>query len=177
MPENLFQFEDFVLDRGAYELRRGGVVVPLQRIPLELLMLLVERRGQLVTREEILDRVWGKGVFVDIESAINTAIRKVRRALSDDPEEPRLILTVPARGYRFVAHTRRPNAVAAGYFRARGLDAMVGRARELSSLMSGLAETLVGRGRMVFLVSGEPGIGKTRLCGNPRTRANFASFS
>ena len=57
MPENLFQFEDFVLDRGAYELRRGGVVVPLQRIPLELLMLLVERRGQLVTREEILDRV------------------------------------------------------------------------------------------------------------------------
>ena len=65
MPEDLFQFEDFVLNCGAYELRRGDVVVPLQRIPLELLCLLVERRGQLVTREEILERVWGKGVFVD----------------------------------------------------------------------------------------------------------------
>jgi DNA-binding winged helix-turn-helix (wHTH) protein len=51
MSEDFFQFDDFVLDRGAYELRRGGVVVPLQRIPLELLCLLIERRGQLVTRE------------------------------------------------------------------------------------------------------------------------------
>jgi DNA-binding winged helix-turn-helix (wHTH) protein len=72
-PENLLEFEDFVLDRGAYELRRGKAVVPLLRIPLELLCLLVERRGQLVTREEILERVWGKGVFVDSENSINTA--------------------------------------------------------------------------------------------------------
>ena len=108
MPEDLFQFEDFVLNRGAYELRRGDVVVPLQRIPLELLCLLVERRGQLVTREEILERVWGKGVFVDIENSINTAVRKLRRALSDDPEAPRFVVTVPARGYRFVAEIRGP---------------------------------------------------------------------
>ena len=98
MPEDLFQFEDFVLNRGAYELRRGGVVVPLQRIPLELLCLLVERRGQLVTREEILERVWGKGVFLDSENSINTAVRKVRRALSDDPDAPRFVATVPAKG-------------------------------------------------------------------------------
>ncbi len=108
MPEDLVQFEDFVLNRGAYELRRGEVVVPLQRIPLELLCLLVERRGQLVTREEILERVWGKGVFVDIENSINTAIRKVRRALSDDPDAPRFVVTVPARGYRFIAELRGP---------------------------------------------------------------------
>ena len=56
MPENLFQFEDFVLNRGAYELRRAGVVVALQRIPLELLCLLVKRRGQVVTRAEIVER-------------------------------------------------------------------------------------------------------------------------
>jgi DNA-binding response OmpR family regulator len=56
----------------AYELRWGGLVVPLQRIPLELPCLLVERRGQLVTRAEILERVWGKGVFVDSEASINT---------------------------------------------------------------------------------------------------------
>ena len=70
MPEDLLEFDDFVLDRGAYELRRGKAVIPLQRIPLELLCLLVERRGQLVTRGEILERVWGKGVFVDTGVAI-----------------------------------------------------------------------------------------------------------
>ena len=55
------------------------------RVPLELLSFLLERRGQLVTRKEILERVWGKGVFVDGETSINTAVRKLRRALSDDP--------------------------------------------------------------------------------------------
>ncbi len=99
----LFQFGDFVLNRGACELRRGDVVVPLQRIPLELLMLLVERRGLLVTREQILESVWGKGVFVDSETSINTAVRKVRQALCDDPDAPRFVATVPTRGYRFVA--------------------------------------------------------------------------
>src|SRR5579862_4499922 len=108
MSEDLFHFEDFALNRGACELRRGDVVVPLQRIPLELLCLLVERRGQLVTREEILERVWGKGVFVDIENSINTAIRKIRRALSDDSDTPRFVVTVPTRGYRFVAEIRAP---------------------------------------------------------------------
>src|SRR5580693_10000450 len=110
MPGDLFQFEDFVLNHGAYELRRGDVVVPLQRIPLELLCLLVERRGQLVTRKEILERVWGKGVFVDGETSINTAVRKLRRALSDDPHAPRFVATVPARGYRFVAEIRLPRS-------------------------------------------------------------------
>src|ERR1700693_4327347 len=101
MFEDFFQFEDFVLNRGAYELRRRDVVVPLQRIPLDLLCLLVERRGQLVTREEILERIWGRSVFVDSETSINTAVRKVRRALCDNFEAPRFVATVPARGYRF----------------------------------------------------------------------------
>src|SRR5450759_5338754 len=116
MPADLFQFEDFVLDRDAYELRRGGVVVTLQRIPFELLCLLAERHGQLVTREEILERVWGKGVFVDSENSINTAVRKVRRALSDNPEAPRFVATVPARGYRFVAQIRAPKTSRAELF-------------------------------------------------------------
>src|ERR1700726_2573466 len=112
MPGDLFQFEDFVLNHGAYELRRGGVVVPLQRIPFELLCLLVERGGQLVTREEILERVWGKGVFVDSENSINTAVRKIRRALNDDADAPRFIITVPARGYRFAAPIDQTNGIA-----------------------------------------------------------------
>jgi DNA-binding winged helix-turn-helix (wHTH) protein/tetratricopeptide (TPR) repeat protein len=162
MPEDLFEFDDFVLDRGACELRRGEAVVPLQRIPLELLCLLVERRGQLVTREEILERVWGKGVFVDSENSINTAIRKVRRALSDDPEAPRFVVTVPARGYRFVAEIRAPKTSRAEQFRARPASEMVGRERELASLLSVLDDAASRCGCLV-LISGEPGVGKTRM--------------
>jgi TolB-like protein/Flp pilus assembly protein TadD len=103
MPAEVWRFEDFELDPIAYRLRHKDRIVRLERIPFELLCLLVERRGELVTREEILERVWGKGVFVDSENSINTAIRKIRRALNDDADAPRFIVTVPARGYRFVA--------------------------------------------------------------------------
>jgi len=103
MPEQLIRFEDFELSRGAFELRRKGRAVRLERIPLELLFLLVERRGLLVGREEILEHVWGKDVFVDTDNSINTAVRKLRQALGDDPENPRFVQTVPGKGYRFAA--------------------------------------------------------------------------
>lgn len=97
------RFEDFELSRATYELRRSGRAIHLERIPLELLLLLVERRGQLVTRQEILEHVWGKGVVIDADNAINTAVRKIRQALRDDPESPRLLFTVSGKGYRFLA--------------------------------------------------------------------------
>src|SRR5229473_2064656 len=103
-PREIFRFEDFELDR--YQLHRAGHPVRLQRLPLELLYLLVERRGELVTREEIIERLWGRSVFVDSENSINTAVRKIRGALNDDADAPRFIITVPARGYRFVAPIR-----------------------------------------------------------------------
>src|SRR5216683_2456293 len=103
MAAEIFRFADFELDRSAYQLRRAGTSVHLQRIPFQLLSLLVERRGQLVSREEILEYIWGKGVFVDSENAIRTAVRKIRRALNDDADAPRFIITVPTRGYRFAA--------------------------------------------------------------------------
>ena len=162
MSEGLINFGDFVLNRGAYELRRGDEVVPLQRIPLELLCLLVERRGQVVTREEILERVWGKGVFVDGENSINTAVRKLRQALCDNPEAPRFVATVPARGYRFVAEIRSPKVPGAVRSRYRPPGVMVGRERELATILSELDDAASGRGRLV-LISGEPGVGKTRL--------------
>ena len=101
MPSRLIRFEQFELDAGAFELRRAGRAVRLERIPLELLFFLAERRGQLVTREEILERIWGKDVFVDADNSINTAVRKVRSALKDDPDKPRFVCTVPGKGYRF----------------------------------------------------------------------------
>ena len=106
MAAEIFRFGDFELDRSAYELRRSGTAVHLQRIPFQLLALLIERRGQLVTREEILEHIWGKGVFVDSENSINTAVRKLRSALNDDADAPRFIATVPARGYRFAPRAR-----------------------------------------------------------------------
>jgi DNA-binding winged helix-turn-helix (wHTH) protein len=90
------------LDLARYELRRGGRVERLEKLPMELLTFLAERRGQLVTRAEILARLWGKDVFVDADAAINTAVRKVRRALGDDPDTPRFLETVVGKGYRFV---------------------------------------------------------------------------
>ncbi len=171
-------FEDFALDRSAYELRRGGAVVRLQRIPLELLFLLVERRGQLVTREEILERVWGKGVFVDVDNAINTAVRKIRRALDDDPEAPRFLVTVPAKGYRFVAPVRAAPVAPAPVrpppspvFVSSEATPFVGREREMGELRRGLEEAIAGRGRL-FLISGAPGVGKTRLAAELATLAD-----
>jgi DNA-binding winged helix-turn-helix (wHTH) protein len=71
-----------------------------------VLLLLVERRGQLVLPQEIAERIWGKDVVLDIDNALNTAIRKVRRALRDDPAYARYVETVPAKGYRFIGANR-----------------------------------------------------------------------
>src|SRR5271170_2118484 len=95
-------FDEFELDVAAFELRRSGVRVHLERMPMELLIMLISRRGELVSREEIAERLWGSGVFIDTTTAINTAIRKVRQALGDTVECPRYVLTVPAKGYRFI---------------------------------------------------------------------------
>src|SRR5271157_4917866 len=103
MPHETIRFEDFELDPGSFELRRAGRLVKLERIPLQLLFLLAENRDRLVTREEILLAIWGKDVFVDADNSINTAVRKARQALKEDPENPRFLRTIPGKGYRFTA--------------------------------------------------------------------------
>ena len=102
MSEKKVRFAEFELDFGRFQLCRGGSPVRLEGLPLQLLMYLVERHRQLVTREEIANALWGKDVFVDIEQGINTAIRKVRIALGDDSAQPQYLQTVVGRGYRFV---------------------------------------------------------------------------
>jgi TolB-like protein/DNA-binding winged helix-turn-helix (wHTH) protein/Tfp pilus assembly protein PilF len=98
-----FQFGEFVLDQSRYRLQRGERLVRLEKLPMELLILLVQRRGELVSREEIAERLWGNDVFLDFDHSINTAIRKIRLALRDDSEKPRFIETVVGKGYRFAA--------------------------------------------------------------------------
>ena len=102
MPAPTARFGEFELDPSAFELRRKGRPVSVERLPMELLLLLVSRKGELVSRSEIIDRLWGSDVYIDTNTAINVAVRKVRQALRDDPESPQFLLTVPGKGYRFV---------------------------------------------------------------------------
>ena len=103
MPICFYEFEGFELDLKRYELRRNGRALKLEKLPMELLILLVSRDGELVSREEIVAKLWGKDVFVETEHSINTAVRKIRQALEDDPENPRFVKTLVGKGYRFSA--------------------------------------------------------------------------
>lgn len=112
MPDKKIRFDEFELDYARFQLYRSGAPVRLEGLPLQLLMFLVEKRGQLVTREQIAAELWTKDVFVDVEQGINTAIRKIRRALGDDADEPHYLQTVVGRGYRFVAPNANESAAA-----------------------------------------------------------------
>src|SRR5215510_3815250 len=94
------------LDLGRYELRRSGRRIKLEKKPMELLMLLVSRREQLVPREEIVAKLWQSDLFVDTERSINNIVRKIRTALRDDADRPRYLETVVGKGYRFVGPLR-----------------------------------------------------------------------
>jgi DNA-binding winged helix-turn-helix (wHTH) protein/predicted Zn-dependent protease len=100
--------EDFELDVRAYQLRRAGRVLKLEPTPMELLLFLVQHRGELLTRDQIVERIWGKDVFLDTDNSINGAIRKIRQVLKDDPEQPRFVETVSGKGYRFIAPVSEP---------------------------------------------------------------------
>src|SRR5215813_12403730 len=104
-PDSRLRFRsgEFELDISAYELRRGGQPVHLERHPMDLLILLVERRRQLVSRADIAKRLWDSSVFVDVEMGVNTAIRKLRQALRDSRESPAFVETISGKGYRFIA--------------------------------------------------------------------------
>jgi TolB-like protein/DNA-binding winged helix-turn-helix (wHTH) protein len=110
VPGGIYKFGDFELDGTRFELRRNGRVQKLERIPTELLILLAEKEGCVATRQEIIERLWGKDVFVDTEHGINTAVRKVRMALREHVDRPRFIQTVSGKGYRFVPEAGNTNA-------------------------------------------------------------------
>lgn len=97
------KFGDFELDCESYQLRCRGRNQKLERLPMNLLVLLIRKHDRLVTREEIEEHLWNGKVFVDSNLGINTAIRKIRLALHDDSDSPRFVETITGRGYRFIA--------------------------------------------------------------------------
>jgi len=99
---HVVRFGVFEVDLRAGELRRQGLKVKLQDQPFQVLAMLLERPGQVVTREELRDRIWPAGIFVDFDKSLSKAINKIREALGDSTENSRFIETVPRRGYRFL---------------------------------------------------------------------------
>ena len=105
------RFGPFVADLRTGELWREGTRIALQDKPFQLLAALLERPGDLVTREELRQRLWPESVFTDFEHGLNKAVNKLRRALDDLTDEPRYVETLPRRGYRFVAPVASVHAV------------------------------------------------------------------
>lgn len=97
------RFGQFEADLSAGKLFKRGIVVRLENEPFQVLAALLERPGDLVTREELYARLWPPGTYVDFDEGLNTAIRKLRYALRDSAKTPFLIETVPRKGYRFIA--------------------------------------------------------------------------
>jgi Tol biopolymer transport system component/DNA-binding winged helix-turn-helix (wHTH) protein len=113
LPAPFYRFESFELDLKRYQLRRNDHILKIEKIPMELLILLVSREGELVSREEIIESLWGRDVFVETEHGINTAVRKIRQTLGDDPDNSRFVQTVIGKGYRFIAEVTNESTASA----------------------------------------------------------------
>jgi predicted ATPase/DNA-binding winged helix-turn-helix (wHTH) protein len=169
-----YHFGEFELDVRAYELRRNGHRVRLARQPMDVLLMLLDRPRELVTREQIAQRLWGPDIHTDVDAGIHTAILKIRQALGDSPETARFVDTVPGKGYRFVAAVQLVDGSSAPGESPATMDAatpsaarhhnlpaeltsFVGRQRELAELPGILATS------RLLCLTGAGGIGKTRL--------------
>lgn len=111
-PEEKVRFGPFEADLKARELRKFGIRVKLQDQPFKLLVAFLENPGELITREDLQKRLWGGDIVVDFDHSLGTALNKVREALSDSPDHPRYIETLPRRGYRFIAPVQLLDAAA-----------------------------------------------------------------
>src|SRR6202142_2146461 len=98
-----YRFGQFELDPAYSRLTRNGSLVKLQDLPFRLLLLLVERPGEIVSREQVRRRLWPQDTFVEFDNSLGVAVRKLREALRDDADAPRFVETIPRKGYRFVA--------------------------------------------------------------------------
>ncbi len=101
-PDGTLRFDSYELNLRAGELLKGGRRIRLQEQPFRILAILLEKSGQVVTREELREQLWPADTFVDFDHSLNTAVKKLRQALNDEAEKPRYIETLPKRGYRFI---------------------------------------------------------------------------
>src|SRR6266567_3370580 len=102
-PDRRYRFGVFEADATTGELRRQGIRIKLNAQPFQVLFMLLERPGEVLTREEIARELWPEGTFVDSEHGVNSAINRIREALGDTASNPRFVETLARRGYRFVA--------------------------------------------------------------------------
>src|SRR5260221_14009059 len=109
MPGEVARFDQFEVDFRSRELKKAGVRVRLQDQPFQILAILIERAGDVVTRDELRDRLWPDGTIVDFEHSLNAAIKRLRAVLGDNAERPRFVETLHRRGYRFIHQVERVN--------------------------------------------------------------------
>jgi DNA-binding winged helix-turn-helix (wHTH) protein len=159
----IFCFADFEFDDERFELRRGGRVIKAEAVALRLLAALVDRPGEVVSKDELIDEVWEGRAVAD--NVITVAMARLRKALSGGPPSREHVLTVYGRGYRFVGPYTTREAPAQLSMVGGKLERnapFVGRERVIERLERALAEAYAGRGRLCVLM-GEAGIGKTRV--------------
>src|ERR1700680_1817052 len=135
------RFGDFELDLRTAELRSNSHRAILQENPFQILVALLEQPGEMVTREELIRRLWPTGVFVDFNLGLNKAVNRLREALDDSAEQPRFIETFPKRGYRFVVPVAAVNRAEAADSRSR--DAHAGPLMRRWKLPSAAAVVIV----------------------------------
>src|SRR4051812_5082603 len=141
LPPSRIAFGDFLFDPASGELWRDGAMVPLQPQPSRLLALLLARPGEMVSREDIRQALWGSDTHVDFDRSLNFCVAKLRAALNDSAAQPRFIETLPTRGYRFLEPVVEPPAAA------------MPPPPAMADAPPGPAEALPSRTRLGYLVS------------------------
>ncbi len=141
----MLTFADFELDEHSGVLRRGGARIKLQDLPFRMLVVLVERAGEVVTRDELRAALWGAETFVDAEAGLNTAIAKIREALGDNADTPAFIETLPKRGYRFIGSVGRAELPAAAVDRPRRWPWALGVLALIAVVVAAYSMTTTGR--------------------------------
>src|SRR6266702_650355 len=139
------RFGIFELDADAGELRKQGTRMKLQEQPLQMLQILLQRPGEVVTREELQQKIWPSDTFVDFDHGINNAIKRLREALGDTAETPRYVETLPRRGYRFICCTEVPKKTAARRIQSLAVLPLENLSRdpEQEYFADGLTEALI----------------------------------